>query len=154
MRPLPVFFIWYFYSNPCNPWGRGRALLRRQAARRREQRGDQTSSTTLTLPTQHRTNPHDAVPDALSPVRGPLGDTITSHPSTHAWRAADAGRVPKRVRILQPDLSLEAWGWQPWVGAARENVVGVVRRLVGTKQVTSNQNLLYISREDVCVHKI
>ena len=69
-------------------------------------------------PSQHRTNPHDAVPDALSPVRGPLGDTITSHPSTHAWRAADAGRVPKRVRILQPDLSLEAWGWQPWVGAA------------------------------------
>ena len=64
-------------------------------------------------PSQHRTNPHDAVPDALSPVRGPLGDTITSHPSTHAWRAADAGRVPKRVRIVQPDLLVRPGGGSP-----------------------------------------
>ena len=78
-----------------------------------------------------------ARPPALSPALG------LSHRIPRFRRGAlGGGRATERVRILQPDLSLEAWGWQPWVGAARKNVVGVVRRLVGKNQVTSNQSLL------------
>ena len=128
--------------------GRGRALLRRQAARWREQRGGHTSSILHTpyLPTQHRTNLHSADSDALSPVQGLPGDTIYPQPSTHAWRAADAGRVPERGRNITARPISESWGWQPWDGAARENVVGVAGRLVRNQNVTCNLITVYGGR--------
>ena len=69
-----------------------------------------------------------ARPPALSPALG----SSTRIPRFRRG-ALGGGRVTERVRHLTARPISESWGWQPWVGAARKNVVGVVRRLVGTK---------------------
>ena len=96
------------------------------------------------IPLPYLTLPHiPTIPIPHQPAQCRLGRSLSSagslqrhiypQPSSQAWRAADAERVPERGRYSTARPTCEFWGWQPWDGAARENVERVVRRLVGTK---------------------